>query len=87
MTDGPSDRGGRRPKRRSAAVEAANSDGGDEIYKAVTRIFAGVIAVFGVIILVVTFANGGGFTSSGFWLGCVFTGLGVGRLYLALRTG
>ena len=60
-------------------------DGGEEIYLATTRIFASVIAVFGVVILVVTFANGGGFASSGFWLGLVFTGLGLGRLYLALR--
>jgi hypothetical protein len=59
----------------------------DEIYQAVTRIFAGVIAVFGVIILVVTFANGGNFASAGFWLGLLFTALGIGRLYLATRTG
>ena len=80
-----SDRGGRRPKRRPAAVEAAKS-GPDEIYQAVTRIFAGVIAIFGVVILVVTFANGGGFVSAGFWLGLLFTALGIGRLYLATRT-
>jgi hypothetical protein len=59
----------------------------DEIYQAVTRIFGGVIAVFGVIILVVTFANGGNFVSAGFWLGLLFTGLGIGRLYLAFKTG
>lgn len=59
----------------------------DEIYQAVTRIFAAVIAIFGVIILVVTFANGGNLASSGFWLGLLFTGLGIGRLYLAIRTG
>jgi uncharacterized membrane protein len=62
-------------------------DGGEEIYRAVTRIFAAVIAIFGIVILVVTFANGGSLASSGFWLGLVFTGLGVGRLYLAFRTG
>jgi hypothetical protein len=57
----------------------------DEIYKAITRIFGGVIAVFGVIILVVTFANGGNFASAGFWLGLLFTALGLGRLYLAVK--
>jgi hypothetical protein len=61
--------------------------GGDEIYQAVTRIFAVVIAIFGVIILIVTFAHGGNLASSGFWLGLLFTGLGIGRLYLATRTG
>jgi hypothetical protein len=62
-----------------------SSTGGDEIYQAVTRIFGGVIAIFGVVILVVTLTNGGGITSTGFWLGLVFVGLGAGRLYLALR--
>jgi hypothetical protein len=33
----------------------------------------------------VTLANGGGPTSTGFLLGVLLTGLGVGRLYLALR--
>jgi hypothetical protein len=81
-----SDRGVRRTKRRSAAVEAARSrDGGEEIYSAVTRIFAVVIAIFGVVILVVTLANGGNLASSGFWLGLLFVGLGAGRLYLALK--
>jgi hypothetical protein len=81
-----SDRGGRRPKRSPAAVGAANSGGQpDEIYQAVTRIFAGVIAIFGVVILIVTLANGGTVTSSGVWLGLIFVGLGAGRLYLALR--
>jgi hypothetical protein len=57
----------------------------DEIYQAVTRIFAAVIAVFGVVIFVVTLTNGGGAGSSGFWLGLLFIGLGAGRFYLALR--
>jgi len=37
------------------------------------------------VILVVTLTNGGTVTSSGFWLGLIFIGLGAGRLYLALR--
>lgn len=59
----------------------------DEVYRAVTRIFAVVILGFGVAILVVTLANGGGPLSLGFLLGLVFTGLGAGRLYLATRSG
>ncbi len=81
-----SDRGGRRPKRSRAPVKAPDSGGPDEIYQAVTRIFGGVIAVFGVVILIVTFAHGGNLASAGFWLGLVFTGLGLGRLYLAFKT-
>ena len=58
----------------------------DEVYRAATRIFAVVILGFGVAILVVTLANGGGPLSLGFLLGLVFTGLGIGRLYLATRS-
>jgi hypothetical protein len=57
----------------------------DDVYRAVTRIFAVIILVFGITILVVTFAHGGGPTSSGLWLGLLFVGLGAGRLYLAIR--
>ena len=58
----------------------------DEVYRAVTRIFAVVILGFGATIIVVTIAHGGGVTSSGLWLGLIFVGLGAGRLYLALRS-
>jgi hypothetical protein len=58
-----------------------------EVYRAVTRLFAVVILGFGLTILIVTLANGGGPLSTGFLLGLVFTGLGVGRLYLSLRGG
>jgi len=59
----------------------------DEVYRAVTRLFAVVILGFGLAILVVTLANGGGPLSLGFLLGLVFVGLGAGRLYLSLRAG
>jgi len=59
----------------------------DEVYRAVTRIFAIVILGFGITIIAVTFANGGNLASSGLWLGLLFVGLGAGRLYLALRGG
>ena len=57
----------------------------DEVYRAVTRLFAVIILGFGLTILIVTLANGGGPLSIGFLLGLVFTGLGAGRLYLATR--
>ena len=59
----------------------------DEVYRAVTRLFAVVIVGFGLAILIVTLVNGGGPLSLGFLLGLVFLGLGAGRLYLALRGG
>jgi multisubunit Na+/H+ antiporter MnhB subunit len=59
----------------------------DEVYRAVTRLFAVVIVGFGLAILIVTLANGGGPLSLGVLLGVVFVGLGAGRLYLALRSG
>jgi multisubunit Na+/H+ antiporter MnhB subunit len=59
----------------------------DEVYSAVTRLFAVVIVGFGLAILIVTFANGGGPLSTGVLLGVVFCALGAGRLYLALRGG
>jgi hypothetical protein len=57
----------------------------DEVYRAVTRLFAVIIAGFGVAIVTVTLANGGGPASTGFLIGLLFLGLGVGRLYLSLR--
>ncbi len=47
--------------------------------------FAIVILVFGVTIVAVTLANGGGIAATGLWIGLLFTGLGAGRLYLSYR--
>jgi len=57
----------------------------DEVYRGVTRVFATVIMGFGVAIVVITLANGGGIAAAGLWIGLIFTGLGAGRLYLSLR--
>jgi hypothetical protein len=57
----------------------------DEVYRGVTRLFAVIIVGFGLTIIVVTLANGGGLTSFGLVIGIVFTALGAGRLYLAMR--
>jgi hypothetical protein len=59
--------------------------GASEGYRLATRIFSATIVVFGIAILAVTLANGGGPLSTGFLLGLLFTGLGIGRLYVALR--
>lgn len=59
----------------------------DQLYRGVTRIFSVVIIGFGLAILVVTLANGGGPLSTGFLIGLLFTALGVARLYLAVRSG
>ncbi len=59
--------------------------GGDEVYRGVTRLFAVIILGFGITIVVVTLANGGGPTSFGFLIGLIFSGLGAGRLYLSTR--
>jgi hypothetical protein len=57
----------------------------DEVYRAVSRVFAVIIAAFGLVILAVTISRGGSLGSVGIWLGLIFTGLGFGRLYLSLR--
>ncbi len=57
----------------------------DEVYRGVTRIFAVVILGFGIAIVVITLANGGGPLSTGILIGLLFSALGAGRLYLAMR--
>jgi hypothetical protein len=57
----------------------------DEVYRGVTRLFAAIILAFGVTIVVVTIAHGGGITSFGILIGVLFCLLGAGRLYLAVR--
>lgn len=57
----------------------------DEVYRAATRLFSVVIVVFGIAIVAVTLANGGGAGASGLWIGLIFTALGCARLYLAVR--
>jgi hypothetical protein len=58
----------------------------DQLYRAVTRIFSVVIIGFGLAILIVTLANGGTIASAGLWLGLLFIGIGVARLYIAVRS-
>jgi hypothetical protein len=57
----------------------------DEVYRGATRVFAVVIVAFGVAIVAVTLANGGGPAATGLWIGLLFCALGAGRLYLSYR--
>jgi hypothetical protein len=56
-----------------------------EGYRLATRIFSVTIIAFGLAILVVTLARGGGPLAVGVLLGLLFVGLGSGRLYLSRR--
>jgi hypothetical protein len=59
----------------------------DEVYRGVTRVFAAIILAFGLTIVIVTIAHGGGMASFGVLIGIVFCVLGAARLYLSLRRG
>lgn len=56
-----------------------------EGYQLAVRITSVIIIGFGLAILVVTLARGGGPTSTGVLFGLLFTGIGIGRLYVSLR--
>ena len=56
-----------------------------EGYQLATRIFSVTIIGFGIAILVVTLARGGGPLAVGVLFGLMFIALGAGRLYLATR--
>jgi hydrogenase-4 membrane subunit HyfE len=57
----------------------------DEGYQLAVRIFSVTIVAFGVAILVVTLARGGGPLAVGVVFGVLFIALGCGRLYLSMR--
>lgn len=59
---------------------------GEQLYRAVTRIFSVIIIGFGMAILIVTFARGATIGSSGIWIGVLFCAVGGARLYIALRS-
>ena len=56
-----------------------------EGYQLAVRIFSVTIIGFGLAIVIVTLARGGGPTALGVLFGLVFTGIGAGRLYVSLR--
>lgn len=57
----------------------------DEGYQLAVRIFSVTMIGFGLLILVLTVARGGGPLSNGILFGVLFTALGCGRLYLSLK--
>ena len=58
----------------------------DRAYRGAVRAFSLVFVAIGLLVLVVTLANGGGPASVGFLMGVAFLVVGVGRLWLARRT-
>jgi hypothetical protein len=57
----------------------------NEGYQLAIRIFSVTIIGFGVLILIVTVARGGGPLAVGVLFGLLFIALGAGRLYLSMR--
>jgi len=57
----------------------------DEGYQLAVRTFSVVIIGFGLLMLVITLARGGGPLAVGFLFGLLFIALGAGRLYLSTR--
>lgn len=58
---------------------------GERVYRGAVRAFSIAMAAIGLLVLVVTFANGGGPASVGFFMGLAFLAVGVGRLWLSAR--
>lgn len=67
------------------SAEAGGGPQPREGYQLAVRIFSVIIIGFGVAILAVTVARGGGPLSTGILFGIIFVALGSGRLYLSLR--
>jgi hypothetical protein len=57
----------------------------DRAYQGAIRGFSLAFVVVGLLLLVVTLANGGGPASVGFLMGIVFCAVGVGRYWIAGR--
>jgi hypothetical protein len=58
---------------------------GERLYHGAVRAFSLVLAAIGLVVLVLTLANGGGPASVGFLIGVAFLLVGVGRLWLSMR--
>jgi hypothetical protein len=57
-----------------------------DVYHGAIKVSSVAFAIIGVLLLVVTLANGGGPASIGFVLGILFLAVGIGRLWIASRT-
>ncbi|HEX6152258.1 MAG TPA: hypothetical protein VFZ19_01945 [Solirubrobacterales bacterium] len=58
---------------------------GERLYHGAVRAFSLVLAAIGLVVLVLTLANGGGPASVGFLIGIAFLLVGAGRLWLSTR--
>jgi hypothetical protein len=59
----------------------------DRFYHGAVRAFSLALLAIGIVVLVVTLANGGGPASVGFLLGIAFILVGAGRLWIGTRSG
>jgi hypothetical protein len=59
---------------------------GERIYHGAVRGFSLAFIAVGLLVLVVTLANGGGPASVGVLMGIAFLAIGVGRLWISMRT-
>jgi hypothetical protein len=57
----------------------------ERVYRGAVRAFSLAFVAIGLLVLVLTLANGGGPASFGFLLGIAFLAVGVGRLWLGSR--
>jgi hypothetical protein len=57
------------------------------IYRQAVRAFSFVFVAIGLVVLIVTLANGGGPASVGVLMGIAFLAVGVGRLWIGSRMG
>jgi hypothetical protein len=57
----------------------------ERVYRGAVRAFSLVFVAIGLLVLVVTLANGGGPASLGFLMGLAFLLVGVGRIWIGMR--
>jgi len=58
---------------------------GERAYRGAVRAFSLAFVAIGLLVLVLTLANGGGPASVGFLMGIAFLVVGIGRLWLSAR--
>jgi hypothetical protein len=59
----------------------------ERVYRGAVRAFSLVFVAIGLLVLVVTLANGGGPLSLGFLMGIAFLLVGVGRIWIGSKVG
>ena len=59
----------------------------ERVYRGAVRAFSLTFVAIGLVVLVVTLANGGGPASLGFLMGIAFLLVGVGRFWIGSKVG